>query len=276
MNMKKPSITAVIIAKNEEHMLPTCLLSLKWCDEILVIDNNSSDNTALLAENSGAKVIHFSHSSFSRLRNEALKHLKTDWVFYVDADERVLPVLAKEIKVQMETNQYDVFSLKRKNICYGKELKHGGWEKDLVTRVFKVSNLKRWDGDVHESPIFEGQETVLNTELIHHTHRNTTDGLNKTIKWTKMEAKLLADSGLQDISFLTIFRKGLMEFLRRGISQKGYKDGLPGLIEALTQGINKMLVYIQVWEFQQNPSLKEQYQKRDVKITKIWKKDKFK
>lgn len=268
-------ITAIIIAKNEEDTLSSCIKTLSWADKILVVDNGSTDKTSKIAEDFGATVIHFSHSAFDRLRNEALVHVETDWLFYIDADERVTPTLAKEILVHIETSDAQVMSMKRSNICYGQEFKNGGWEEDKVTRVFHKDVLKKWQGKVHESPVYEGKEILLHSPLIHLTHRNTIQGLNKTISWTPIEAELLHKSNLPPVTFFTILRKGLMEFFRRGILQKGYKDGMPGLIEALVQGVNKILVYIQVWELQQTPSLPDKYRKQEIEIAKLWEDEKI-
>lgn len=267
------NITAVIIAKNEEQILLNCIKTLNWVDEIIVIDSGSTDNTTKVAEDSGAKVIHFGLSSFARLRNEALKHIQTDWLFYIDADERVTPTLAKEILVHLETNAAQALSIKRKNICYGEELSHGGWDDDVVTRVFEKKTFKQWEGRVHESPIYDGKTLLLHTPLIHLTHRNTQQNLIKSAAWTNIEAELLHKSGVSSVSFFTIMRKGLMEFFRRAIVKTGYKDGLTGLIEALVQGINKMLIYIQVWEMQQVPPLEDKYHKREIEIKKLWEND---
>jgi (heptosyl)LPS beta-1,4-glucosyltransferase len=234
------TLGAIIIAKNEETMIEHCLKTLNWVDEILVLNNGSNDNTAQIAENAGAKVIHFEHSSFARLRNEALKHANTDWVFYIDADERVTPTLAKEILVNLETKTGEVFSMNRRNICYGEEFKYGGWEDDVVTRVFAKSALEKWEGKVHETPIFQGKSLLLHTPLIHLTHRSTKLNLLKSASWTQMEAQLLHKSGIQQVKFLTILRKGFMEFFRRAVLDKGYKDGLAGLIESLVQGVNRL------------------------------------
>ncbi len=266
----RPKITAILLAKNEEEMLTNCLDAISWVDHILVINNGSTDCTAEIAENHGAQVIHFEHSSFARLRNEALKHVETEWLMYIDPDERVLPTLAKEILVRVETNQADALTFKRRNICYGTEFEHGGWQHDQVTRIFKKKKLERWTGKVHESPVYEGKSAVLHTPLIHLTHRNTINGLKKTIEWTPIEAEMLYKSGVNPVSFFTLIRKGTMEFLRRAIFKKGYKDGMPGLVEALVQGINRLLVYIQVWEKQQQPSLEQQYRQQELHIIRQW------
>ncbi len=267
-------ISAIIIAKNEEEMLANCVAGLSWVDQILVIDNGSIDQTAKVAEKLGCKVIAFEHSSFARIRNEALKHIDTDWLFYIDADERVTPTLAKEILVNIETGTAEVMSLSRKNICYGVEFKHGGWELDRVTRIFHKDEIKQWQGKVHETPEYEGKEIVLHTPLIHLTHRSTKLNLIKSASWTNIEAQLLHKAGIPPVNFFTLIRKGLMEFIRRAITQKGYKDGLAGLIEALVQGINKVLIYIQVWELQQIPPLDEQYRKHEIEIKKQWQNEK--
>lgn len=274
--MKKTFITAIIIAKNEEKMIAACLHTLEWCQEVLVIDNGSVDKTVEVAEKLGAKVVYFKHQSFARVRNEALKHAKNDWVVYIDADERVSPTLAREISTHIEMGTAEVFSIRRSNFFYGEEVSYGGTQNDIVTRVFHKSALDSWFGDIHESPQYRGQTFLLNTSLIHFTHRDTISGLLKTAQWTPIEADLLADAKIQTITFKTILRKGVMEFFRRALKQQGYKDGDVGLIEALIQGINRALVYIQVWERQQKPSIGKKYEKKEREVAELWKAEKNK
>lgn len=264
------NITAVIIAKNEAATIVNCLNTLSWCDEILVIDSGSSDDTAKIAEKAGARVLSFSYKSMAKMRNSALKRVKTKWVFYIDADERVTPNLAKEIMVHLETAQASALTLSRQNIHYGQIMTRGGWESDLVTRVFSVESFQEWFGDIHESPKFKGESILLKSPLVHLTHRNTLDGLHKTISWTPIEAELLAKSDIQPVKVATILRKGIMEFLRRGFFKAGFKDGQEGMVEAIVQGINRMLIYIQVWEKQQSQPLEKKYQNFEEKIAQMW------
>jgi glycosyltransferase involved in cell wall biosynthesis len=274
-NKKKQfTISALIIAKNEEKMIANCIKALLWCNEIIVVDDGSIDKTREIAENLGAKVITFKHSSFSRLREEALKRATSDWVIYIDADERVTPILSKEIKVMIETSHASVFRIRRKNVYFGKNFKWGGWQDDWVERVFEKGSLLGWSGEVHESPNYAGDVIDLKTSLIHFTHRDTVSGLLKTAAWTPIEAQALYKSNIAPVGIWTIFRKGFMEFLRRAIFKRGYKDGVEGVIEAIIQGINRALVYIQVWELQQKPSIQERYQQKEEKIMSDWKAEK--
>lgn len=265
------NLTALIIAKNEEKMLQACLETLSFCQKIIVLDTGSSDRTANIAEDYNCKVVSFAHESFAKLRDKAQSLVETEWLFYIDADERVTPTLAKEILLHIEKNDCQIMTIRRENICYGTRLNFGNWQNDLVTRVFKNNNLKGWRGEIHESPIYEGCEVQLQHKLIHLTHRSTQDNLRKSADWTIKEARALEAAMVKKVTLPLILRKGVMEFYRRVIRHRAYKDGMPGLIEALVQAINRMIVYIQVWELQQKPSIEIRYEKIDQEIKNLWK-----
>lgn len=268
--MNRPSITAVIITKNEADMIESCLDCLQWCDETLVIDNGSTDNTSDLAEKKGARVVSFKHDSFSRIRSEALKFVETQWLIYIDADERITPELAKEIEVNLETESCSALSFTRQNYFFGDNFQHGGWQDDVVIRAFERKHITGWHGKVHETPVFTGSQKLLAFPLIHFSHRNVVSGLYKSAAWTPIEADLLFKANEPPVTFVRILKKGVSEFLKRGVLKKGYKDGTAGLIEALIQGINRMLVYMEVWELQQKPSAEKKYQTLEKVIKEKW------
>lgn len=271
--MSTPKISAVLIAKNEEAMLANCIRCLQWCSEVIVIDNGSTDATPVIAEQLGAKVISFKHSSFSRLRNEGMKHVTGEWIIYIDADERVSPTLAKEIQVLTETKQAEVFFLKRQNILYGEPVSYGGYQADMLERVFYKKALQKWTGEIHESPEYTGKAATIQTPLLHLTHRNTQDNLLKSASWTKMEAVALHKALEKPVGIATILRKMVVAFIKKAVFKQGYKDGQTGLIEALVQGINRALVYIQVWELQKNPSIIDRYRQYEDEMQSLWKKE---
>jgi len=270
--MSLPNITAVIITKNEELMLANCIETLRWCKDILVIDSDSSDQTLAIGERLGAKVITTRVQSFAERRNVALDHIKTDWLFYIDADERVAPQLAKEILVQIETTTAGALEMHRQNMMYGKYFLNGGWGKEFVQRIFRKQTLAGWKGEIHESPLYEGEIIRLHNSLFHLTHRSTIDGLHKTATWTPLEAKLLYDANIPLVTPFILLRKTAMEFIRRAFLWSGRKDGVEGYIEAGIQAMNRFLVYVQVWELQQQPTLTERYHDKEMDFMKMWKK----
>lgn len=264
------TISAIIIAKNEAEMIANCLDTLSWCDEIIVVDNNSTDTTAQLAERAKARVVSAS-GTFADLRNEGLRRAKTDWVLYVDADERITPALADEVRLMIDTTEFQAYEIGRNNILYGHYLSYGGWQNDFVVRLFEREKLQQWVGEVHEHAEIVGKTGRLKENIVHFTHRNIISGLLKTAEWTPIEASLLANSErTPKVSAGLILRKGVMEVLRRIVFKKGYKDGTAGWVEALVQGINRMLVYMQVWERQQKPGLPERYEQYERSVVKLW------
>lgn len=266
-------LTIIIIAKNEELMLPKCLVTLKSFPHLLVVNNNSTDETAEIANKAGARVITTADRSFSQLRDLGAKKSTTDWIFYLDADERLTPRLASEIANCIKNDKFVTATCRRQNYFYGHKFTAGGWDKDEVTRLFKRSALVGWQGEIHETPIYKGPGTFLDGTLWHLTHRNTGDNLIKTATWTKMEAGLLAKSSkTPKVTKAIILRKGFMEFYRRYFQNRGYLDGMAGFVESLVQGMNKMLIYIQVWEMQLKPSLTTRYDEIEERINQDWKK----
>lgn len=265
-----PTISAIVIAQNEAEMIANCLETLKWCDEVIVVDNESTDHTAEIADRWGARVVE-GKGSFADLRNQGLHKCKADWLLYIDADERVIPSLAKEIRGVVLDTTHDALSVNRSNVLYGHVLEHGGWNQDRVVRLFRREKLLKWEGEVHEHAVIEGTTGELKTQLLHLTHRNIVDGLIKSAHWTPIEARLLFEAGIPKVKASTIIRKGVMEVWRRIVVKQGYKDGGAGWVEALVQGMNRMLVYMQVWELQQKPSLPERYQKFETQVSHLWK-----
>jgi glycosyltransferase involved in cell wall biosynthesis len=269
-NKRQVTISAIIIARNEEAMIADCIASLQFCDEIIVVDSGSSDNTADLAFREGAKIVQASGGTFKDWRGAGLEAATGDWVLYIDADERVTPKLAREIAETIEFTSYSSFLLRRNNIHFGKWLQHGGWEKDMIVRLFKRSELERWEGDVHEHAIVKGITAQLKEPLVHLTHRNIKDGLVKSYTWTDTEARLLYEAHVKPVTVSTLLRKTIAEFVRRLVIKQGWKDGIEGWIESMQQAMNRFLVYERLWELQQRPSLEEKYSKVEKEIARMW------
>lgn len=239
-------ISAVIISKNEEEMIADCLDSVKFCDEVLLIDNESSDRTVEIAEMMGAKIKKFPTDDFSKLRNFGLKNALGEYVLYVDSDERISDELKKNILKSMD-GRTSAFKIKRKNFYLGQN----EWPRiEEIERLFLKSKLKGWRGKLHESPVYDGEVKTLDGFLLHFTHRNLTQMLRKTIEWSDIEAKNRFEAGHPKITWWRFPRVIAFAFINYYIVQKGYKVGTAGLIESTYQAFSAMITYAKLWELQ--------------------------
>ena len=245
-------ISGVVIAKNEEEMIADCLDSIAFCDEVLVVDNESTDRTAEIAERMGAKVRKIAADDFSKLRNFGLKQATGDYILYIDSDERVSGELRKNILNSLDA-QTVAYKLRRQNFYLGKN----PWPKiEQIERLFLKSKLKGWKGRLHESPEYIGETKVLDGFLLHFTHRNLSQMLNKTIEWSDVEAKNRFEAGHPRITWWRFPRVMITTFIDYYFIQRGYRVGTVGLIESVYQAFSIMITYAKLWELQ-NKEVKE-------------------
>lgn len=244
-------ISVIIIAINEEKKIGDCLESVNWADEIILIDTGSTDKTKLIAKKYKAKIYDYGNGSYDKWRNEGLKKAKGEWVFYVDADERVTPLLKNEIfKTISVVRTENAFVVPRRNIILGREMKHGGWWPDYVKRLFRRKSLRKWVNSLHEEPVFEGSFGYLHEPLIHFKHTSLSEMVDKTNKWSKIEAKLLLDSAHPRMSWWRFVRIMATEGWLRLIKNQAFLDGTEGIIYAIYQMWSRFITYSKLWEMQ--------------------------
>lgn len=248
-------LSVIIIAKNSIDKIEECLKSVgDIADEILVIDGGSTDGTVEVARKHNARVINQVGKGYAEWRNQGIKEVKGEWIFYLDSDERVTPELTGEIKLLVTSHEspFSAYAIPRRNIILGKEMKYGGWWPDYVKRLYKKSLLKRWTGDLHEEPVFEGRMGHLKNPIIHLKHDNLSEMIEKTNKWSEIEAKLLFDAGHPKMSWWRFFRVMATELWYRLAVKKGLLDGVEGVIYAIYQMWSKFITYAKLWEMQKN------------------------
>lgn len=247
-------LTAVIIAKNEEKMITGALESLSFADEILVINNGSTDKTLEIAEKLKAKIVDINTTDFSEMRNLGLKNASYDWILYLDADERVDEKLKENLKkIIIDTSEFAAFKLNRKNYYLGKN----EWpSNEKLERLFKKENLKGWSGQIHESPKVEGKIGELEGFILHFTHRDLESMLDKTISWSETEAMLRFNTNHPKMTWWRFPRVMITAFFNSYILQRGFKAGSVGLIESMYQAFSMFITYAKLWELQQNDKLK--------------------
>lgn len=244
-------LSVVILTHNNQATIQSCLDSVKLADEIIVIDDNSTDKTLNLIMKYSVKVIHQRLVNFSKQRNLAIKQVKSDWVLFLDSDEIVSDKLFKEIKNVIKNFSYSAYKIKRLNYFFGKQIKHGGYWPDWQTRLFKVKDFRGFVGTIHESPEFNGQLGKIDNHLIHFSHKNLIECFQKSLSWTKKEAEEFIKAGHPPVTWWRIVKVMIWEFCYRYFKKLGFLDGYVGFIESLIQAINRFFVYQQIWELQQ-------------------------
>lgn len=244
-------ISVIILSYNEEAVIEDCLKSVHgFADEIILIDSRSTDKTVEIAKKYKAKVVEHGLTSFSEQRNIGLEKAKGDWIYYLDADERLTPDFIEEAKDIISSHDAlsDIagYYINRKTFYFDRD-----WHfTDQVQRLFYVKKLKGWHGIVHETPTVEGTYGVINSPILHFTHRNLEQMLEKTNKWSDFEAGLRFTADHPHMSWWRFPRVIVPTFFSAYIKQGGYKNGTEGLIESIYQAFSMFITYAKLWELQ--------------------------
>ena len=235
-------ISAVVLTKNEEKNIEKCLRTLKWCDEVVVIDDSSDDTTVQTAERLGAKVFKRAlENDFASQRNFALQQARLPWVLFIDADERVSSQLRAEIQRVISNPKPGVkgFYLRREDILWGKTLKHG------ETAAVKLLRLARkgageWQRKVDETWAIDGKTETLKNPITHYPHQTLAAFLESINFHSTLNAQVFYKEGRRT-TFIDWF-KPPAKFIENWIFRLGFLDGMPGLIVALLMSFHSFLV----------------------------------
>lgn len=256
-------VSVIIIARNEEEMIENCLLSVKWADEVIVLDNGSSDKTKEIAKKYTSLVFESSSDDFSALRNLAMKQAKGEWVLFVDCDERVLEPLQKEIKNLIKSGEFAAFAISRQNIIFGESKRYPAFWPDWVIRLIKKDSCQGFTGEVHEQPVIDGKLGYTKNSLLHLTHRNVDQVVLKSLDWSKIDARLRLKTNHPKMTSWRFLRILFSELFNQGFKRGGFFAGTVGTIDALLQVFSLVLTYIRLWEMQQDQPLSQTYKRID-------------
>lgn len=251
--MSKIKISAVVNTRNEEKNIDTCLKSLNFVDEIVVVDMESEDKTKQIAKKYTDKVFDYEKIDYVEpARNFAISKAKGEWILIVDADERIPRSLAVKLMEIAEDNQADFVRIPRQNIIFSQWIKHSRWWPDYIIRFFKKGRVE-WQDAIHSIPITSGKGINLPEEkefsFTHHHYTSIEQYLNRSLRYSRQQAKELLESGYT-LDARDMFFKPIGEFLGRFFAGEGYKDGLHGLVLSLLQAFSVFSVYLFVWEKQ--------------------------
>jgi glycosyltransferase involved in cell wall biosynthesis len=253
MTQVPTTLSAIVITRNEAHNLNDCLASLRTLvDEIIVVDSQSTDSTVAIAHQHGAKVAQPSDwPGFGPQKNRALDLASCDWVLSIDADERVTPELAAEIKqVLLSPDANVAYQVPRLSWYCGRFIRHAGWQPDHVLRLFKRGTAKFSDDLVHERVVTERRVVSLHNHLLHYSYLNFSQVLSKVDAYSSASAKQAYARGKR-ATVASALGHGLWAFFRTYVIRAGFLDGAHGLALSISNAETSYYKYLKLWQLAQ-------------------------
>jgi (heptosyl)LPS beta-1,4-glucosyltransferase len=240
-----PTVSAVVIARDEADFIASCLASVAWADErLVVLDSATTDETAALAERAGARVVERPWVSFQHQRNVALGLARCDWVLFVDGDERVPPALAREVRAHVsQAGDARGYWIPRRNVIAGVWVRHAGWWPDPQLRLLHRTSA-RYDesGVVHEVAGLDGPSGSLTEPLLHLNYETFAEFRAKQAHYAVLEARTLWEKGVR-AKPRNLVLQPLREFRRRTVELGGFRHGVFGLRLGLEMALANFLTY---------------------------------
>lgn len=244
-------LSVAIITHNEAGRIRACLESVSWADEIVVVDAESTDDTAAICRAFNAVVHVRPWPGFARQKQFAMEQCRNDWVLSLDADERVRPELAAAIAAAI-TAAADCqgFRIARRSYFLQRWIRHGGWYPGYQVRLFRKSKTQVSQSRVHEGFLVDGRVGTLNGDIEHDSHPTLANSLDKLNRYSTLEA--LDRLERKKVIWLDFITHPLSAFWRKYVAQSGYRDGMPGLLLSWVSALLNMVMYMKLWKLQRS------------------------
>ena len=266
---EREKVSAFIVTKNEADHIAECIKSLKFCDEIIVVDCYSDDGTVEIAKNCGAIVAFHKWEGYKEQKAFALSLVKNDWTINLDADERIseelrasiLEVLhgeyVRKLSGEKDTGEEIVGYYMNRVVYYlGRWWRKGGWYPEYRLRFFRKTRVV-WGGvNPHEKPIPSGRTVKLNGEIYHYTYDNMGEQLSRLTRYSAISAQEEFKQGNHS-SLALLLVSPLIRTFKFYVTKKGYREGMAGLIVAILEGYYSFIKYAQLWECELNARRQE-------------------
>jgi len=256
----KVPLSVVVIAKNEESCIEECLSSVSgWADEVLIIDDYSSDRTAEIAARYG-RVIREKWDIEGKFRNWAYSQARNRWVFSLDADESFTPELREELSGMFASGEElpcSAYNVPLRNFIGNYWVRHGGWYPAYKVRMFRKDKFRYEEAEVHPRVFIEGKTGILKHEIIHRSYRDIAELIASNNGQTTLEARKWLRSGRKMRLFHFLYRT-VDRFFRRYIGKRGFLDGFYGFVIAFTDSFYQFLSYLKYVEMIKTSSSKGQ------------------
>lgn len=249
------SVSTQIAVGDSLSTFEAMLRSVSFADELIIFNMERKDEAALkLFQKFHAKVIDVKTPKIVELiRDRQIREAKGDWVLVMDYDEIIPEPLQNEIMAITDNlASCSAYSLPRDNFSLGYPLRHGGWERDYVIRLVRVADFVSWPTNIHSAPVMKGSTIRTIHAMEHHKDESLTQMVEKTNRYSAIEAQQFLDGHLPPVTSFTLLRKSVMEFIRRYFLKRGFLDGKIGLFQSLYQGYSVFITYSKLYELQSN------------------------
>jgi glycosyltransferase involved in cell wall biosynthesis len=241
-------ITVTIITQNEKANIGRCLESVKWADEIVVVDSGSTDGTLEICERYDCKIIKTEWLGFGPTKHLAVEHASHDWIFSIDSDEEVTPELHQQIIDLLASEpKYKSWRIKRSSFYLSKKIKYSGWDSDYPIRLFNKNFGQFNKKPVHESIVVPGERGTLNGPLLHYTYPTVTSHIAKMNRYSDLSAEEAVARGKKS-SVTGALLRGATKFLKMYFIKRGFLDGTAGFILAKNSAFGVYLKYLKIWQ----------------------------
>jgi glycosyltransferase involved in cell wall biosynthesis len=249
----RATISAFIVCCNEERNIRRCLESIKWCDEIIVVDSGSTDSTLQICREYTAKIFHRGWTGFVEQKRYALSLCTSDWILNLDADEEVSEELRLEIiNSLVRSKQQDPttgYFLSRVVFHLGKWWRKGGWYPEYSLRLCKRSETTWGGADPHEKAMVKGPTLRLKGELRHYTYADLSNQISALNRFSETAAKTMHAKG-KKASLFNILGRPPLRFIKFFLIKRGFLEGFPGFVVACLEAYYVFLKYVKLWELE--------------------------
>ena len=249
---RKHKLTVLIPCCNEEDNIADCIESVLWADEVFVVDSYSTDGTLEIVRQYDARLVQHEYVNSAKQKNWAIPQATHEWVMVLDADERVTPELRARVESILAGDPpHDAYAIKRMTWLFGKLIRHCGWHKDCLTRLFRRDAGRYEDLEVHADVKVPGSVGRIEEHFVHYTNESLRQYFEKFGRYTSLAAADLYRKGAP-ASFWRLTARPVWRFFRMYVLRLGFLDGMHGLVLC---GLSAMVVftkYAKLWEMRRN------------------------
>lgn len=244
-------VTAIVTCQDREAEIEACLKSVRWADELIVVDSGSTDRTLERARKFADRILVHEYQSAAAQRNWAIPQASHPWILIIDSDEVMPDGLRDEIKKELAEPRFGCYRVFRRGIFLGREMKHGGWASDQNNILFRRADYRFSDDEVHPVLIPAARPGIFRNRLDHYTHRSIDEFIVKSHRYAVWGARKYYRRGRKGRA-ASILLHPLFNFCRNYVFRLGFLDGAQGLISAVLSSCYVAEKYARLWDLTRN------------------------